>query len=384
MTTSCYVLEVGTHDVICGRGAKANNNDGNKLFRHLITQHKMRYISAAKVDKPNVAREVVKIWRNQEPPGRFLMKVPLKVDENKNEDLWYDVGDNKARMKASQCLREKTPDVMPYIKMLKNHNTMQEASAAPISISTPCNANQFPVGIPIPSAPNTAVTGGESPANACLNSIRNGFLPIAPSMDMNFQRYLLNYQQNINQQFVEQDQRSMQIPQKQPNENEENTPDFFGSTGSLALPNTSSHMSYDPALNSTQVILSTFQTQHHQQQLPTNTNMPPLLHNNNNSYFPRSSLSQQQILPYNFTGTSSSSGIAGRKETQSQKTTDKLSDLTVPPSKDVEGLPNYLPNYLPTENSYSQHQDKGKFIESNIKEKMKLIANTSLQGTSTR
>jgi len=383
MATSCYILEVGTHDVICGRGAKANNNDGNKLFRHLITQHKMRYISAAKVDKPNVAREVVKIWRNQEPPGRFLMKVPLKVDENKTEDLWYDVGDDKARMKASQCLREKTPDVMPYIKMLKSHNTMQEALAAPISISTPCNANQFPIGIPDLSAPNTAVTGGASPANACLNPI-NGFLPIAPSMGMNFQRYLLNYQQNMNQnqQFVEQDQRSMQIPQKQPNENEENTPDFFGLTGSLALPNTSvsSHMSNNPALNATQVILSTFQTQHHQQQLPTNTNMPPLLHNNNNSYFPQSSLLQQQILPYNVTGTSSSSGIAGRKETQSQKTTDKLSDLTVPPSNDVEGLP----NYLPTENNYSQHQDKGKFIESNIKEKMKLIANTSLQGTSTR
>jgi hypothetical protein len=175
----------------------------------------MRYISAAKVDKPNVAREVVKIWRNQEPPGRFLMKVPLKVDENKTEDLWYDVGDDKARMKASQCLREKTPDVMPYIKMLKSHNTMREALAAPISISTPCNANQFPIGIPDLSAPNTAVTGEASPANACLNPI-NGFLPIAPSMGMNFQRYLLNYQQNMNQnqQFVEQDQRSMQIPPK--------------------------------------------------------------------------------------------------------------------------------------------------------------------------
>ena len=61
--SSDYIHEVGTHDVLCGRGAKANNNEGNKLFRQLVKQHKIRYIAAAKVDKPNVAREVVILWR---------------------------------------------------------------------------------------------------------------------------------------------------------------------------------------------------------------------------------------------------------------------------------------------------------------------------------
>ncbi len=51
--------------------------------------------------------------RNLSPPGRFL--APLhEADKNcKDVDgkiLWYDVGDKKARAKASQCLREKRID----------------------------------------------------------------------------------------------------------------------------------------------------------------------------------------------------------------------------------------------------------------------------------
>lgn len=49
-----------------------------------------------------MALEVVKKWRAQSPPGRFL-----KVDDKTG--LWNDVGDKKAREKTSQALREKAP-----------------------------------------------------------------------------------------------------------------------------------------------------------------------------------------------------------------------------------------------------------------------------------
>jgi hypothetical protein len=57
------------------------------------------------------------------PPGRFL----ARVDDTKRgpgsvkaaDNVWYEVGDKKAREKASQCLRERTPDVIPYIKHLR-------------------------------------------------------------------------------------------------------------------------------------------------------------------------------------------------------------------------------------------------------------------------
>ena len=44
--------------------------------------------------------EIVSIWRDQSPPGRFLRK----DDET---GLWDDIGDEDARIKCSQTLRER-------------------------------------------------------------------------------------------------------------------------------------------------------------------------------------------------------------------------------------------------------------------------------------
>uniref|UniRef100_A0A7S1CY08 DUF6824 domain-containing protein n=1 Tax=Cyclophora tenuis TaxID=216820 RepID=A0A7S1CY08_CYCTE len=106
----------GMNDVMCGRGGGTNNHIGNIRFRQLVNEHKLRYLAASKVDKPKVAMDVVQIWRNLDPPGRFL----TKTDASQGDDsLWHDVGDKKAREKASQCLRERTPDVMPFVKKLQ-------------------------------------------------------------------------------------------------------------------------------------------------------------------------------------------------------------------------------------------------------------------------
>ncbi len=59
------------------------------------------------------ARRVVNIIRNLTPPGRFLAPVRASDKNCKDQDgsiLWRDVGDKKARAKASQCLREKKVD----------------------------------------------------------------------------------------------------------------------------------------------------------------------------------------------------------------------------------------------------------------------------------
>jgi hypothetical protein len=115
----------GLHDVLLGRGGGTNNHDGNVLFRKLVNEHKMRYLACSKVDKPKVAREVVQLWRKMSPPGRFLNR----KDESKRgpgsvkdaENVWFEVGDKKAREKASQCLRERTAEVIPYMKQLREH-----------------------------------------------------------------------------------------------------------------------------------------------------------------------------------------------------------------------------------------------------------------------
>ena len=61
-------------------------------------------MNSKRLDKPLVALEIIREWRAQDPPGRFL-----KVDEKTG--LWSDVGDKKAREKTSQALREKAPQL---------------------------------------------------------------------------------------------------------------------------------------------------------------------------------------------------------------------------------------------------------------------------------
>ena len=112
----------GVNDVMCGRGGGTNNHIGNVRFRQLVNGHKLRYLAASKVEKPMVAREVVQIWRNLNPPGRFLAQ-----DKSQGENaLWNDIGDKKAREKASQCLRERTADVVPFVKQLELHQKLLE------------------------------------------------------------------------------------------------------------------------------------------------------------------------------------------------------------------------------------------------------------------
>lgn len=119
------IINPGVHDVLLGRGGFTNSHDGNINFRKLVCEHKKRYLDVSKSDKPKVAREVVQIWRKMNPPGRFLARRDDKKGsgststENINSAVWYDVGDKKAREKASQCLRERTRDVLPYVQKLR-------------------------------------------------------------------------------------------------------------------------------------------------------------------------------------------------------------------------------------------------------------------------
>ena len=126
------ILHPGLNDILCGRGGATNAHPGNIKFRKLVAAHKLRYLAATKCDKPAVAKDVVREWRAMDPPGRFLAKMenPSKSGgggggdgNNTSEDdttfgmsnnnntkapeYWYDIGDKKAREKASQCLRER-------------------------------------------------------------------------------------------------------------------------------------------------------------------------------------------------------------------------------------------------------------------------------------
>ncbi|KAL3804703.1 hypothetical protein HJC23_008518 [Cyclotella cryptica] len=88
-------------DCLFGRGGGTNHHPGNKLYRKMVEDKKDVYLKSKRLDKPLVAMQIIKEWRELDPPGRFL-----KQDEVTK--LWSDVGDKKAREKTSQALREKT------------------------------------------------------------------------------------------------------------------------------------------------------------------------------------------------------------------------------------------------------------------------------------
>lgn len=126
----------GVNDVMCGRGGGTNNHIGNIRFRQLVNGHKLRYLAATKSEKPMVSREVVTIWRGLNPPGRFLMQEKKKSDNiaGSKGGQWYDIGDKKAREKASQCLRERTPEVLPFVKKLELQLKMQQDEEACVQV----------------------------------------------------------------------------------------------------------------------------------------------------------------------------------------------------------------------------------------------------------
>ena len=154
--SSVDVTFPGPHDVLVGRGGRTNFHRGNINYRSLLAEYKMQYINAHKVEKPNVAREVVKIMRHLDPPGRFLTKSKTSgvkasaagkkkkhggsggEDEktarrSSAEERWHDIGNEKAREKTSQCLRERTAQlraaegITALFKLSQKENDEREA-----------------------------------------------------------------------------------------------------------------------------------------------------------------------------------------------------------------------------------------------------------------
>jgi hypothetical protein len=155
-----HITKPGLHDVLLGRGGGTNNHSGNIKFRKLVNEHKMRYLACSKVEKPKVARQVVILWRKLDPPGRFL----ARKDETKrgpgsvkaSDNVWFEVGDKKAREKASQCLRERTPDVLPYIKHLREQqNAITEQGVSMVQMQMQQREQQQQVHISPQRSPNT-------------------------------------------------------------------------------------------------------------------------------------------------------------------------------------------------------------------------------------
>lgn len=105
-------------DVLSGRGGGTNVHPGNRSFRDLINLHRRAYLKARKNDKPSISRAIVRSIR--EANGRFLRK-------DEKSGLWFEIGDDAAREKTSQALRQRAPEMR---KLLFDTEREEARSAA--------------------------------------------------------------------------------------------------------------------------------------------------------------------------------------------------------------------------------------------------------------
>lgn len=135
------IVTPNENDVLCGRGGSINSHKGNEQFREFVEKRKRVYLTARfKREKRLIASSIVSEIRAMNPPGRFLAR-----KGNKDTGFWYDIGDEKARDKASQALRENAPSIRAEIETeiheqraeMQRHETEDNAeSAPPCEVST--------------------------------------------------------------------------------------------------------------------------------------------------------------------------------------------------------------------------------------------------------
>lgn len=94
------IFSPGNYDVICGRGKGPTNHIGNKRFKIVIKNYYERYANAeTKFKKSLLVSEIVNTIRENSGEGGFVKFNPI------NGGYWYEVGDQLAREKVSQELR---------------------------------------------------------------------------------------------------------------------------------------------------------------------------------------------------------------------------------------------------------------------------------------
>jgi len=122
------------NDVLMGRGGKNNQHSGNEKLRGMARLEGENYRKSSKKGKSYISRQLVQQVRSLDPPGRFLKR------DNETGD-WEDVGDDVAREKASQVLRD-------AVALLPDENNDDPLPVAP-STSQPTSYPSAVASVPV-------------------------------------------------------------------------------------------------------------------------------------------------------------------------------------------------------------------------------------------
>jgi hypothetical protein len=93
------------HDIMCGRGADIYCHPGNMAFRNVINHNLHRYwATRSKLEKSQVVVEILHVLRSE--PVKFI-----RFDKHKQR--WYTLGDEDAKRKIGQSIRDITHQLEP-------------------------------------------------------------------------------------------------------------------------------------------------------------------------------------------------------------------------------------------------------------------------------
>jgi len=137
----CGIKEPGNNDCLTGRGGGTNYHPGNIKYRYMVEDNKAAYKAATRSSKSTMSMKIVQDWRSLEPPGRFLKF-------NEQTGLWDDVGDEEARGKVSQALREKrasklVPESSMHVGRLERTVTQANTGETAAPPTEPDNHHQL-------------------------------------------------------------------------------------------------------------------------------------------------------------------------------------------------------------------------------------------------
>mmetsp|Transcript_19068 Transcript_19068/g.31246 ORF Transcript_19068/g.31246 Transcript_19068/m.31246 type:complete len:720 (+) Transcript_19068:165-2324(+) len=131
------------NDVLCGRGGTINSHHGNEQYRSIVESKKRVYLTARfKREKRLIATSIVDQIRKMDPPGRFLQK-------DADSQTWFDIGEEKAREKTSQALRENSKDVR--IQMENEYYEAKRQQARQVAIAAGEDPDEAVKGMPMPA-----------------------------------------------------------------------------------------------------------------------------------------------------------------------------------------------------------------------------------------
>ena len=86
-------------DVLCSRGNAVKSHPGNKRFVQLVSDHQQKYATAgSKLEKSLIVSSIIDMIREASPEGGFVKLI---------DGIWWEVGDNLAREKTGQALRDR-------------------------------------------------------------------------------------------------------------------------------------------------------------------------------------------------------------------------------------------------------------------------------------